>query len=413
VSARRGAGQGVAITGLGTMSASGAGRAALLDDIRRGAPRLSDLPARDGWRAERGARRAALVDPEIVAAALRGRDTRRMSPPSRFAIAAAEQALADARLPRPDRTDPETAVVAASVFGPASFTTRLFDQILDEGPASASPMLFSECVANAAVAQVNVAARAGGPSFALAQGEAGPLRAVARAVSEIEAGRAARAIAGAVEELPPVVHAFLDRLGALARPDGAGEQGRPFDGRRGGFHAAEGATFVLLEPETEARRRGAAIHARVLGGFSAFDATAPVAGWGRGAAPLARALVAGLDRLGVGTAGVDLIVSGASGSRPGDLLEAQVLRTAWGTRSPLPPILAPKAVTGEYGGAFLAAAVLAAQGEGAWSASWFAAPDEACGVAPHAGTIPGSVRTVLVTSLATGGSASWLVLDRP
>jgi 3-oxoacyl-(acyl-carrier-protein) synthase len=334
-----------------------------------------------------------------------------MSPPSRFAIAAAEQALAEARLPRPEAIDPETAVIAASVFGPASFTTRLFDQILDEGPAAASPMLFSECVANAAVAQVNVAARAGGPSFALAQGEAGPLRAVARAASEIDCGRARRAIAGAVEELPPILHAFLDRLGALARLSAGGEQGRPFDRRRGGFHAAEGATFVVLEREEEAARRGAAILARVRGGVSAFDATAPAGGWGRGAAVLARALVAGLARLGVAPDGIDLVVSGASGSRHGDRLEAEVLRTAWGVR-PLPPVLAPKAVTGEYGGAFLAAAVLAARGEGTWDASWHAEVDDACGIAPHAGPIPDRVRTVLVTSLAAGGSASWLVLER-
>ncbi|HET8946384.1 MAG TPA: beta-ketoacyl synthase N-terminal-like domain-containing protein, partial [Candidatus Polarisedimenticolia bacterium] len=337
---------------------------------------------------------------------------RRMSPPSRFAIAAAGQALAEAGLARGETIDPETAVVAASVFGPASFTTRLFDQILDEGPSSASPMLFSECVANAAVAQVNVAAGAGGPSFALAQGEAGPLRAVARAACEIEAGRARRAIAGAVEELPPVVHAFLDRLGALARSGGAGEQGRPFDRRRDGYHAAEGATFLVLEEAEDAARRGAAILARVIGGFSGFDATAPAGGWGRGAAVLARVLTGGLERLGLAPAGIDLIVSGASGSRHGDRLEAQILQAAWGAR-PLPPVLAPKAVTGEYGGAFLAAAILAAEGKGSWDASWYAGPDEGCGIAPHAGPVPDDARTLLVTSLAAGGSASWLVLARP
>jgi 3-oxoacyl-(acyl-carrier-protein) synthase len=402
----------IAVTGLGTVSASGAGRAALLADLVRGTPRLTEIPAAEGWRLEGGARRAALVDPNVVAEVLRGRDTRRMSPPSRFAIAAAGQALAEARLPRGESIDPETAVVAASVFGPASFTTRLFDQILDEGPAAASPMLFSECVANAAVAQVNVAAFAGGPSFALAQGEAGPLRAVARGASEIEAGRARRAIAGAVEELPPVVHAFLDRLGALARPEAAGEQGLPFDRRRDGYHAGEGATFLVLEEEAEAIRRGAAIRARVLGGFSAFDATAPAGGWGRGAATLARALGRGLDRLGLAPARIDLIVSGASGSRHGDRLEAEVLRAAWDAR-PLPPIVTPKAVTGEYGGAFLAAAVLAVEETVAWDASWYAESDDACGIAPHAGPIPDDVRTVLITSLAAGGCASWLVLERP
>jgi 3-oxoacyl-(acyl-carrier-protein) synthase len=149
-----------------------------------------------------------------------------------------------------------------------------------------------------------------------------------------------------------------------------------------------------------------------LGGFSAFDATAPAGGWGRGAATLARALERGLERLGLAPERIDLIVSGASGSRHGDRLEAQVLRAAWGAR-PLPPIVAPKAVTGEYGGAFLAAAILAVEERAAWGASWYAESDDACGIAPHKGPIPDGARTVLVTSLAAGGSASWLVLERP
>jgi hypothetical protein len=69
-------------------------------------------------------------------------------------------------------------------------------------------------------------------------------------------------------------------------------------------------------------------------------------------------------------------------------------------------------VTGEYGGAFLAAAILAAEGKGCWDSSWYAEADETCDVAPHAGAIPDEARTVLVTSLAAGGSASWLVLER-
>ena len=401
----------IAVTGLGTISACGVGRAPLLAALTAGTPRLTEVPAPRGRRAGR-ARTAALVDPAVLEAALRGRDTRRMSPPSRLALVAAAGALEEAGLTPAQEPDPDLAVVAAIAFGPSSFTTRLFDQILDEGPASASPALFTECVANAAVAQVDAVLRAGGPSYALAQGEAGPLRAVARAASEIALGRARRALAGAVEEMPPIVHAFLDRLGALQTPAGtAGEQGRPFDRDRRGFHAAEGATFLLLEDESQARERGAPVVARLIGSGSAFDASAPAAGYGSGALRLARALRSGLDRAGIGPAEVDLVVSGASGSRRGDRLEAEMIRAAWGDH-PLPPVLAPKAVTGEYGGAFLAAALLAVQGEGGGAQPWFGVADEACGIAPHRGPVPAGVKKVLATSVAAGGCASWLLLER-
>lgn len=398
----------IAVTGVGTVSAFGAGRTALLAGLRRGRPALSEMGSTAG-----GSRRAALVSPAVLEETAPGLDRRRLSPPSRFGIAAALAALAEAAWPACSEPDPDLAVVVATAFGPSSFTEQLFGQILDEGPACASPALFAECVANAAAAQVSLRARAAGPGLTLSQGEAGAVSAVVRAAGLVASGRAKGAIAGGVEEMPPLVHAVLDRCGALARPGREdGECARPFDRRRDGFHAAEGATLLVLEEETAARTRGARVLARILGGFAAFDATARAAGWGRGGDRLGEALRRGLERHALSPSQVDLIVSGASGSRGGDRLEAETLRAAW-RGAPLPPILAPKGVTGEYGGAFLAAAVLAA-GEGrpdAWSAPWFAEPDEACGVRPHTGALPRPPRTVLVSSLAAGGCAAWLLLQ--
>jgi 3-oxoacyl-(acyl-carrier-protein) synthase len=390
----------IAVTGIGTVSAAGPGRDALLAPLRDGRPALSEIPG-----AAEGSRRAALVPAAALEALAPGLDSRRLSPPSRFGVAAARAALLDAAWSVPAQPDPGLAVVVSTAFGPSSFTGRLFDQILDEGPTSVSPALFPECVANAAAAQVSFQARAAGPSLTLSQGESGALSAVTRAARLVASGRATAALAGAVEEMPPLVHALLDRCGALAR-----ECARPFERRRDGFHAAEGATFLFLEEETAARARGARVLARIRGGCAAFDATAPAGGWGRGGDRLGEALRQGLERHETALQDVDLVVSGASGSRMGDRLEAQTLRAAWRGEA-LPPILTPKAVTGEYGGAFLAAAVLAAGDPVSWSAPWFALPDEDCGVRPHAGPLPRPARTILVSSLAAGGCAAWLLLE--
>jgi 3-oxoacyl-(acyl-carrier-protein) synthase len=400
----------IAVTGVGTISAAGSGCSPLRAALRTGRPALSAIGG-VGCASDGGSRRAALVPAAILEETAAGLDSRRHSPPSRLAVAAARAALAQAGLAKPSEADPGLAVVAATAFGPSSFTGRLFDQILDEGPACASPALFAECVANAAAAQVSEKTRASGPGLTLSQGEAGALSAVSRAAGLLASGRAVTALAGAVEEMPPLVHALLDRCGALARPGSDGDEcARPFDRRRDGFHAAEGGTFLVLEEEAAARRRGAVVLARLRGGFSAFDATAPAGGWGRGEALLGHALRRGLERLHTSPARLDLIVSGASGSRAGDRLEAATLRAAWRSE-PLPPVLVPKAVTGEYGGAFLAAAVLAAEEHAGWDAPWFAEPDEDCGVRPHTGPLQRAPRTILVSSLAAGGCASWLVLE--
>jgi len=117
-----------------------------------------------------------------------------------------------------------------------------------------------------------------------------------------------------------------------------------------------------------------------------------------------------LDRAGLAPRDVGRIVSGASGSVAGDRLEARTLQETW-QGIPLPPILAPKGVTGQYGGGFLASAVLAMSDQEFGATGGFCEPDPELGVIPHAGGPLPPAGITLVTSLASGGAASWLVLE--
>ncbi|HXU31847.1 MAG TPA: hypothetical protein VN851_14845, partial [Thermoanaerobaculia bacterium] len=184
----------------------------------------------------------------------------------------------------------------------------------------------------------------------------------------------------------------------------------PFDRRRDGFLAAEGSVVWVLEREADALARGARPLARVAGWASAFDPTASPTDWGHGGPALARGLVRGLKRFGLAPAEIDRIVSGASGAVAGDRLEASVLSAAWEGRA-LPPILAPKGVTGEYGGGFLSAALLAAGGASFGPTAGFAEADPELGLVPHDGRPLPPPRRVLATGLAAGGAATWLVLE--
>lgn len=172
--------------------------------------------------------------------------------------------------------------------------------------------------------------------------------------------------------------------------------------------------MLLLETAAAARDRGAEPRARVVAVGGGFDPTASPVGWGEGAATLAAELRRTLDRAGVALDGIDLVVSGASGSVGGDRLEAGLLRAVWGDR-PLPPVVAPKAVTGEYGGPFLGAALAALKGRlpgPAPGALWELDPDLGIELA-HGRTLARPPRRALVTSVASGGAAAWAVLDAP
>lgn len=91
-----------------------------------------------------------------------------------------------------------------------------------------------------------------------------------------------------------------------------------------------------------------------------------------------------------------------------------MLRAVWGGTA-LPPVVAPKAVTGEYGGPFLVAALATLKGKmpgPAPDAMW--EPDAELGIPlAHGRPADPPPRRILVTSLASGGTAAWAVLDAP
>jgi 3-oxoacyl-(acyl-carrier-protein) synthase len=204
--------------------------------------------------------------------------------------------------------------------------------------------------------------------------------------------------------MTPLLVSALDRFRAVA------PVARPFDRRRRGLVPAEGATVLLLEDEAAARARGAAPRARLAAWGGMFDPTAPAVGWGRGEAALAATLRRGLARFDVAPADVDCVVAGASGSRGGDRLEAAVLGRHFAGR-PLPPVLAPKGVTGEYAGAWLAALLAVLDGSPVGATAGFAEPDPELGLVPHDGSPLPPVRRLLATCFAAGGAGAWVILD--
>lgn len=385
----------VVATGYGTIGNPGVDHASLAEALRSGS--AIEL---EGDRPHGTAKR---VD---FSAWIRPMQARRMSVPSRFAVAAALEGLRDSGRAICDAKDSRGGISLATSFGPASYSQRLLDQILDDGPCSASPSLFTECVANAPAAQVSIRCRMSGPNFTIAGRENACLTAIARAHSEIVSGRATWMLAGAVEEITPLVRAVLTRFGAVGAP------ARPFDRRRNGYVPAEGSTVWVLEEEAQARARGARSLARIRAHASAFDATAGRAGWGRGVETLASALARMLRQAEVEPSEIDLIVSGASGSRDGDRIEARTLRQVWKDDA-LPAVTAPKAILGEYGGGLLGAALTAVDlGVIADSSASFEIDPE-LEIEPASDLPAGPPRLVLVSGISSGGTASWLLLERP
>jgi 3-oxoacyl-[acyl-carrier-protein] synthase II len=398
------------VTGLGLIGPHGIGREPLVSAFAAGLPLTAEIDRSAGYHLGSGSRLAALVPNIELSQWVPPAPARRLGMSSRWAVGASRMALEEAGISALEGR--RMSVFLATSFGSVLFTEKLVRQILDEGPEAAQPFYFSECVANAAAGQTAIALGARAANVTITQREAGPLIALARGAQEVREGRADVAIVGSVDEMTPLLHALLDRFGATARAyDRDRELPRPFDLKRNGILAGEGAAVVVIECEADAAARGVRAIARVVASVSAFDPTATESNWGKGETALARVLTAGLARAGCPPDALDRIVSGASGSKCGDRLEGAVLRTVWNGAT-LPPLLVPKAVVGEYGGGILAGGVLAAGSAHFGRVAAFETPDPELMIAPHDGSPLDPPRRVLLSSLAAGGAAAWVVLER-
>jgi 3-oxoacyl-[acyl-carrier-protein] synthase II len=393
----------VVVTGVGCLGPYGLGAEALAESLRRGEALGTPIDRSRGYHRKNGATLVGKVGPVDLSPWLSPAAARRMSDLSQFGVAAARMALAHAGIAAVPAE--RTSVSIATAFGPGEFTEQLARQILEKGGKAASPFLFTDCVANAAAGQIAIDLGARGPNTTICQREAGPLLALAQGSDDVARGRADVCLAGAVDELKPLSHAILDRFRALPRPGPHGEVPRPFDRRRSGYLAAEGATVLVLESEDHARRRGAEPLAVVGPTARAFDPSASRAGFGREPEAVADVL---RQRLGAAIDGVAGVVSAASGARHGDRLEALVLRHVL---PDLPPVFAPKAVHGEFGGGILAAALLLLRGAEIGRVAACDRPDPDLGIRLAHGRV--GAGPLLLTAHGAGGVSAMTLLTRP
>ncbi len=76
-------------------------------------------------------------------------------------------------------------------------------------------------------------------------------------------------------------------------------------------------------------------------------------------------------------------------------------------------MIAPKGVTGEYGGGFLAAGLAVAAGARPGPTAGLREPDPELGLSPWTGGELAAPRVSLLTALASGGAAGWALVAPP
>jgi 3-oxoacyl-[acyl-carrier-protein] synthase II len=344
------------ITGIGAVTPVGLSAPATWDGLLAGRSGVRPLTRFDA--SGYPVRIAADVqgfDPLAVITRKRARRTARFA---QLAIAAAHEALQDARLLPVPRIHDRFGVTIATALGGIDVIDAEAPR-LAEHPTRVTPFLLPMLIANMAASAVSIHFGLRGPSNTSVGACASGTIALAEARRWIQAGEADYVLAGGTDAgLTPTVWAALCALKALSTRNDAPERAsRPFDRDRDGFVYGEGAVVFVVEREEIARGREAHIYAELAGAGMTSDAYHETAPQPEGESAAAAMRLA-LTSAGAGPTEVDLVVAHGTGTPLNDVSETRAIKHALGERARTVPVSAPKSMVGHLIGAAGALAVL-------------------------------------------------------
>jgi len=281
------------------------------------------------------------------------RHARRMSRFSQFAIAGTRQALDQSELDLEKEDRARVGVLIGNGIGGLKDTEATVHTIGEKGGMRIDPFFLPRMLPNMAAAQISMLFGIKGYSNTVITACAAGTQAMGDAMDLIRSGRADVAITGGTEaalcELGLCGFAVIKALstGFEETPEKAS---RPFDAKRDGFVAAEGAAIFVLENLDHARRRNAPILAELAGYGACSDAyhlVAPCAD-GEGAA---RAINWALEDAGVRPEEVDYISAHGTSTKLNDAAETLAIKKTFGEMAYRIPVSATKSMVGHSFGA--------------------------------------------------------------
>ncbi len=375
----------VVITGVGPVTALGAGREAFAAGLAEGqsacAPitRCTPVPA--------GLHVAAEVLDFRVQDYLASEKTY-LDRAAEFALAATSLALRAAALEPAAVAGDDTGLVLGSAAGCLETMQLYFKDFLEKGPRLVKPFLFPHTYANTAISLVAIEYGLRGYHNCFAAGWTSSGYALADAFDRVRDGHCTVCLAGGFDALSAPLLAGLAAGGLLTRAATPEAVAAPFSAVSDGCVPGEGAAVFVLEAREHALARGARILAEIAGAGLAAETVGGAPDPAALSAACARAMRAALADAACDAAACGAVLAAAAGHPCLDAAEAVALADVFGAA--VPRISAPAALLGALFGA--TTAVHAA-----------VAVEALC-----AGSLPAG--GLLVNALDPGGSAVSLVL---
>ncbi|OGD16128.1 MAG: beta-ketoacyl-[acyl-carrier-protein] synthase II [Candidatus Aminicenantes bacterium RBG_16_66_30] len=340
----------VVVTGIGLVSPLGTGTDKTWQALLRGESGIAGLTRFDVSRySTRFGGEVKDFDPLVF---IDRKEVRKMDLFTRFAMAAAELAVADSGIPRADLQSDRAGTYVGSGIGGLGSIEENHKVLLEKGPDRVSPFFLIQTIINEASGQISIRFGAKGPNCANVTACSTGTHAIGDSSRMIARGDADIMITGGAEApLTPLSLAGFTAIKALSgRNDDPARASRPFDAKRDGFVMSEGAGVLILEELGRALRRDARIYAEVVGyGMTsdAFHVAAPAPD-GDGAI---RVMRRALEDAGVPPDEVQYINAHGTSTELNDKTETMAIKAVFGDQARRLAVNSTKSMTGHLLGA--------------------------------------------------------------
>lgn len=296
------------------------------------------------------------------------RDARRMSPFLQFAVAAAEQAIAQAGLDFSQEEPTRLGVEIGTAIGGADVVENQRLILEQQGARKVNPTTIPALLVNMPGCFISIRHGLMGPVNASVSACATGVAGIGEGMRRIIWGDAEVMLVGGTESaITPLVVSAFGRLTALSkRNDTPKKSITPFDANRDGTVIGEGAAVMVLELLEHAQARGAKILAEVKGyslTSDAFHISSPRED-GDGAARAMRNAVADAR---LAPEDIDYIGAHGTGTPMNDSIETKAIKRAFGEHAYDVAVSSIKSMVGHTlgaAGALSAVAAIKAMQEG-------------------------------------------------
>jgi 3-oxoacyl-[acyl-carrier-protein] synthase II len=348
------------------------------------------------------------------------KDARRMDTFIQYGVAAAQEAITDARLEVTPENAERIGLSIGSGIGGIEGIEKNHLAFLenDHSPRKISPFFVPASIINMIAGNLSIMHGIKGPNLAVVTACTSGAHNIALAARLIQAGDADIMLAGGAEmsTTPISLGGFSAARALSARNDEPTRASRPFDRDRDGFVMGDGAGILVLESLESAQARGATIYAELIGMGMSADAhhiTQPSEG-GEGAA---RCMINALRDAGLAPESIDYINAHGTSTPAGDVAETQAIKRAFGEHARRLAVSSTKSMTGHMLGAAgaveAAFAILALRDQVIPPTINLDTPDPECDLdyVPHQAR-KASLDVVLSNSFGFGGTNGSLIFRR-